>query len=130
MASTRLARWIGSRSGAEKAGPVAAMDEPGAVVTEIARSAEVCASLLYRWRRELREACRTPAFVPVQVAPEASGEGAARAPHCEPPALSSPARSSITIAFGAEVRMTIEGAPDPSTLASVIGALTAPGRFR
>src|SRR5208282_6187435 len=127
----RRRRW----STAEKARLVAAMDEPGAVVTEIARSAEVCASLLYRWRRELRGAQdRTPAFVPVRVAPEASDAGPASAPACTPPSpLSSPpppARSSITIAFGVEVRMTIEGAPDASTLANVIGALTAPDRFR
>ena len=50
----RRRRW----SAAEKARLVAAMDEPGAVVTEIARKAEVNASILYRWRRELRGACR------------------------------------------------------------------------
>ena len=45
----RRRRW-----GAEdKAQLVAAMNEPGAVVTEIARSAGVSASLLYRWRRQL-----------------------------------------------------------------------------
>jgi len=46
----RRRRW----SRAEKARLVAAIDEPGAVVTEIARRAEVNASLLYCWRRELR----------------------------------------------------------------------------
>src|SRR5271167_3848366 len=43
----RRRRW----SAAEKARLVAAMDEPGAVVTEIARGAGVDVSLLYRWRR-------------------------------------------------------------------------------
>jgi len=42
----RRRRW----SAAEKARLVAAMDKPGAVVTEIARRAEVNGSLLYRWR--------------------------------------------------------------------------------
>jgi transposase len=124
----RRRRW----SVAEKARLVAAMDEPGAVVTEIARRAEVNASLLYRWRRDRR--CRTPTFVSVRMAPEASDEGLASAPACAPPSPSSsatpPTRSSITIAFGVEVRMTIEGAPDASTLANLIGALTAPERFR
>ena len=64
----RRRRW----SAAEKARLVAAMDEPGAVVTEVARRAEVSASLLYRWRRELRGARKTPTFVAVRVAPEAS----------------------------------------------------------
>jgi transposase len=126
----RRRRW----RAAEKARLVAAMDEPGAVVTEIARRAEVNASLLYRWRRDLRGARRTPTFVPVRVAREASDEGPASAPACTPPSPSlpppPPARSSITIAFGVEVRMTIEGAPDASTLANVIGVLTAPDRIR
>ena len=116
----RRRRW----SAAEKARLVAAMDEPGAVVTEIARKAEVNPSLLYRWRRDLGR--RTPRFVPVRVASDASDEERASAPACTPP---SP-RSSITIAFGVEVRMTIEGAPDASTLANLIGALTARDRFR
>ena len=121
----RRRRW----SAAEKARLVAAMSEPGAVVTEIARRAEVSASLLYRWRRDLRGARETPTFVPVRVASEASDEGSASAPACTPPAPP-PARSSITIAFGVEVRMTIDGAPDAATLANVIGTLTARDRFR
>jgi transposase len=124
----RRRRW----GAAEKARLVAAMDEPGAVVTEIARKAEVNPSLLYRWRRDLGR--RTPRFVPVRVAPEASDEERVSAPACTPPSPPSwsppPPRSSITIAFGVEVRMTIEGAPDASTLAKVIGALTARDRFR
>ena len=123
----RRRRW----NSAEKARLVAAMNKPGAVVTEIARNAEVCASLLYRWRRELMGGCTTPAFVPVRVAPGANDEGPASAPVCTSPSPSTPpARSSITIAFGDEVRMTIEGAPDAATLAKVIGALTARDRFR
>ena len=126
----RRRRW----SMAEKARLVAAMDEPGAVVTEIARVADISASLLYRWRRKLKGARKPPAFVPVRVAPEASAEGLASTPVCLSQSRSSsappPARPSITIAFGAEVRMTIEGAPDASTLSHVIGALTARDRFR
>jgi transposase-like protein len=37
---------------AEKAGLVPAMNEPGTVVTEVARRKGVDASLLYRWRRQ------------------------------------------------------------------------------
>ena len=126
----RRRRW----SRAEKARLVAAMEEPGAVVTEIARGAEVNASLLYRWRRELRGARhKTPMFVPVRMAREASEENPASAPGTPSSPSSQPPRaprSSITIAFGVEVRMTIEGAPDASTLARVIGALTASDRFR
>ena len=38
--------------------------------------------------------------------------------------------ASIAISFGKQVRVTIEGAPDATTLANVIGALTAGGRGR
>ena len=123
----RRRRW----SAADKVRLVAAMDEPGTVVTEIARSAGVSASLLYRWRRDLRGARRPPMFVPVRVGPEAGDEGPASMDGCTLPSSQAPtpARPSITIAFGEQVRLTIEGAPDAATLASVIGALT-PDRFR
>jgi transposase len=55
----RRRRW----SSAEKARLVVAMDEPGGVVTEIAREAGVDVSLLYRWRRQLADERETPAFV-------------------------------------------------------------------
>ncbi len=51
----------------EKAALVDAAFAPGAVVSEVARQADVNASLLYRWRRELRAG---PAgFAEVMVAP-------------------------------------------------------------
>ncbi len=119
----RRRRW----SEAEKARLVAAMNEPGAVVTEIARSAGVVASLLYRWRRQFAAEPEISAFVPVRVSPGLNKAVATTAPACAPPSAPS---SSITIAFGAEVRMTIEGAPDAATLANVVGALTARDRWR
>ena len=66
--------------------------------------------------------------MPVRVSPELNEAAPATAPICAPP---TPAPScSITIAFGEQVRMTIEGAPDSATLANVIGALTARDRWR
>ena len=62
----RRRRW----SAAEKARLVAAMDEPGAVVTEIARGAGVDVSLLYRWRRQLARPREAQTFVPVTVTEE------------------------------------------------------------
>ncbi len=116
----RRRRW----SAAEKARLVAAMDEPGAVVTEIARDADVDVSLLYRWRRQLAAAPEAPAFVAITVAPDTEKQQCATA--SAPPS----APATITIAFGAQVRMTIEGAPDAATLSSVIGALTGRDRSR
>ena len=120
----RRRRW----SMAEKARLVAAMDEPDAVVTEIARAAGVDVSLLYRWRRQLAATREAPAFAPLMVAFDASEPESAIAPVS--PSAPSPAPASITVAFGAQVRMTIEGAPDAATLSSVIGALTARDRSR
>jgi transposase len=128
----RRRRW----SAGEKARLVAAMDEPGAVVTEIARSAGVDASLIYRWRRELAGERDTPTFVPLRVSPAVSELEPASAPACAasplpaPSSLSSSPASAITIAFGEQVRMTIEGAPDAATLANAIGALAARDRWR
>ena len=67
----RRRRW----SAAEKARLVAAMNEPDAVVTEIARSAGVVASLLYRWRRRFAAERETTAFVPVRVFSELNEAG-------------------------------------------------------
>ena len=122
----RRRRW----SAGDKARLVAAMSEPGAVVSEIARREGVDASLLYRWRRELGEPREPPTFVPVRVSPEASDEGPASAPACMPPPSPTHAWSSITIALGERVRVTIEGAPDGTTLTNVLGALTAGDRRR
>jgi len=121
----RRRRW----SATEKARLVAAMNEPGAMVTEIARREGVDASLLYRWRRQFAAEQEAPAFVPVRVSAGVNETASMTAPLDAPPAMSAPS-SSITIAFGEQVRMTIEGAPDSVTLAKVIGALTARDRWR
>jgi transposase len=118
----RRRRW----SSAEKARFVAAMNEPDAVVTEIARCEGVDASLLYRWRRQFAAERQTAAFVPVRISPDLNEAAPATAPVCAPPPAPS---SSITIAFGEQVRVTIEGAPDAATLAKVMGALTARDRW-
>ena len=109
----RRQRW----SRADKARLVAAMEEPDAVVTEIARKAGVDASLLYRWRRQLAAPRAMPEFIPVKVTREEAQEPAR-----------TPPRATITLAFGAHVRVTVEGAPDSATLSTVIGALGKPGR--
>ena len=110
----RRRRW--SRS--EKEAWVAALMEPGANATDVAKRAGIDRSLLYRWRQQWA-ASRDglPAFVPVTVTPPAAPEPA-----------SVSLRAAITIAFGANVRMTIEGSPDETTLANVIGALAGDRR--
>ena len=121
----RRPRW----STAEKARLVAAMDTC-ALVTEIARRVGVETSLLYRWRRQFASERRASAFVPLQIEAEPSETSvsadfisSSSTPPAAPPA-------SIAISFGEQVRVTVEGAPDATTLANVIGALTAGGRWR
>jgi len=118
----RRRRW----SATDKARLLAALGEPGAVASEIARDAGVDVSLLYRWRRQFAGERETPAFVPVRVTPEPESLAPMIAPISEPPA----APGSIVIAIGTQVRVTVEGAPDAATLTQVIGALTARDRRR
>ena len=101
----------------EKRRWVAALDEPGANVSELARAASVSTSLLYRWRQQLAAPRKLPSFVPLAVTPEAATGTAG------------PPEATISIAFGANVRVTIEGAPDVHTLSAVINALRASDRL-
>ena len=73
----RRRRW----SATEKARLVAAMNEPGAMVSEIARREGVDASLLYRWRRQFaaeREAPRTSAAIGGEIAEGRAAESRTR----------------------------------------------------
>lgn len=58
-------------SDAEKRAIVVAAFAPGAVVSEVARQADVCPSLIYRWRRELGPGWG--GFAEVVLAPAAVG---------------------------------------------------------
>ena len=59
----RRRRW----SSEERAQILAAVEEPGAVVAEVARRADVCTSLVYKWRREARGAADECGFAQVIV---------------------------------------------------------------
>jgi len=59
----RRRRW----SFEERAQILAAIEEPGAVVAEVARRADVCTSLVYKWRREAGVAANASGFAPVIV---------------------------------------------------------------
>jgi transposase len=56
----RRRRW----SADQKRTILAAADEPSAVVSDVARRADICTSLIYRWRQERREAM---GFVPAML---------------------------------------------------------------
>ena len=44
-----------------------AIEEPGAVVAEVARRADICTSLVYKWRREARGVTSASGFAKVIV---------------------------------------------------------------
>ena len=59
------------RSDEDRARILAAISEPGAVIAEVARREDVCTSLVFKWRREMRHAAEADArgFAPVVIEP-------------------------------------------------------------
>src|SRR5712675_878754 len=103
----RRRRW----SRAEKERIVAAAMEPGAVASEVARSAGIHASQLFRWRQELCDRARTaPVFSPVAIMPG-----------LETPLPMTP--GAVEIEFAAGARMRLMGPVDASTLKAMVTVL-------
>ena len=75
LAVERRRRW--SRS--EKERLVAASFEPGVSASEVARSAGIHTSQLFRWRKQLCD-CAAPALIPVAVVPDAPVSAEAAVP--------------------------------------------------
>src|SRR6202040_2473573 len=90
----RRRRW----SRAEKERIVAAAMEPGAVASEVARSAGIHVSQLFRWRQELCERVRAaPAFAAVAIA---------QGPEATMGLPATPVAVEIEFASGARMRLT------------------------
>jgi transposase len=105
----RRRRW--SRS--EKERIVAAAMEPDAVASEVARSAGVHVSQLFRWRQQLCEAAPgAPGFSPVAIVP---GPGVA-------PALPT-APGAVEIEFASGARMWLTGPVDASAVKTMVMVL-------
>ena len=108
--SERRRRW----SDDQKQAIVAASFAPGAMVSEIARRAEVCPSQIYRWRQELGVAA--PGFAQVLIsAPEGSSVAA------ELPADAEPV---IEVEYAGKVRVRIPGSIPADLAAAVVKALS------
>ena len=104
-------------------------------VAEVARRYEVCRSLLYRRRRQMRRgelAAVTAAagFVPVRIAP--AGSPAVRETKDEPPAVPAPLRSTlgsaapiglVEIVLGNGRVLRVAERIDPAVLARLAAAL-------
>ena len=101
----RRRRW----SIEQKQAIVAAAFEPGAVVRDVARRAEVTSSLIYRWRRDLRAAAN--GFAQVLVAPAGDGVTA-------PPPM-----PAIEIELAGNARVRIPASVSPAWAAAVVEAL-------
>ncbi len=117
----RRRRW----ARAEKERLVALALEPGASASEIARSAGVHVSQLFRWRKQLCERMTSPlpGFLPVVV--EAPAEPAP--PPDEPLPRKRRVRheSRIEIELASGDRLRLEGEVDGRTLRAAIAALRA-----
>ena len=116
----------------EKRRLVGAAFAPGAVVSEVARRADVCASLIYRWRRELGQA--PGGFAELIVAPMIRGGGdggddlrclSAPSPvqAARPSGADVVAAPAIEIELAGSSRVRIPASMPPDLAAAVIAAL-------
>ena len=123
----RRRRW----SEEQKQALVAAAFAPGAVVSDVARQADVCSSLIYRWRREIGP---PGGFAEVVVAPIVDGRGVdggdelrclpARPPvEAARPAAAGTPVPAIEIEFSGDSRVRIPASTPPELAAAVITAL-------
>ena len=111
---------------AEKERLVALALEPGASASEIARSAGLHVSQLFRWRKQLCEPVtpQPPTFLPVTIEPAAEEPAS-------PPDEPSPRKrrvrreSRIEIELASGDRLRLEGEVDGRTLREAIAALRA-----
>ena len=107
----RRRRW----SEEQKRAIVAESFAPGAVVSEVARRAEIGAGQIYRWRKELHGVA--DGFAPVLIAPpNPAAVTAAGDPACGEPA--------IEVEFAGKVRVRILGSVPPELAAAVVNALS------
>ena len=111
---------------AEKERLVALALEPGASTSEIARSAGLHVSQLFRWRKQLceRVTAQPPAFLPVTVEP-ATEEPASPLDEPSPRKRRGHRESRIEIELASGDRLRLEGEVDGRTLREAIAALRA-----
>jgi transposase len=100
----RRRRW----SFEQKQALVSAAFSPGAIVRDVARQADVCASQIYRWRRECRG--ERPGFTEMVVV----GAGAVDQRRDVP---------AVEIAFAGKVQVRIPASTRPELAAAIVKAL-------
>ena len=114
----RRRRW----SEEQKRAIVTAAFEPGAVVRDVARRADVTPGLIYRWRRGLQAAAN--GFARVLVAPSRDEAKAKAKAEAEAVAAPSPAPvPAMELEFAGSARVRIPASIPPALAAAVIEAL-------
>ena len=96
----------------EKLGLVAAAFAPGASVAEVSRRADVCTSLLYRWRRMMRATAAPLAFLPSVVTEDVV-----------PTPAAATARAAITIVLPGGSTVSIDPDASPALVKATLRAL-------
>ena len=109
----RRRRW----SDEDRARILAAISEPGAVIAEVARREDVCTSLVFKWRREMREAAEADArgFAPVVIEPAPSAPFSPTSPSCS--------GSTVIEVDLKEARVRIHAGAPSSAIAAALKAL-------
>jgi transposase len=87
---------------------------PGGSVAEVARRADICTSLLYRWRQLMRATPAPLGFVPA-VLNEDTG--------LAPPPGREPSDAAICVVLAGRVTVTISRDASPALVAAALGAL-------
>jgi transposase len=108
----RRRRW----SDEQKRAIVTASFAPGAVVSEVARRAEVSSGPIYRWRQEFRAAATGFAQVLIAPAESPAPNPANGMPPCTEPA--------IEVEFAGKARVRIPGSIPAALAAAVVKALS------
>jgi len=114
----RRRRW--SREDKERL--VSACLEPEAVLSEIARSAGIHVSQLFRWRKEL---CQVPAAPVQQLVPVQVAEALPAPPPTVPTAAARPRKktSMVTIELGHGRRIRVDSDVDTEALGRILDVL-------